>query len=67
MSPTKGLRASQGKGMVEVMTNCTLDFDFSEHCIYGKRNRVIFASVATRSKGILELVYNDVFGLVPIP
>jgi hypothetical protein len=25
-----------GKGMVEGMSNCTLDFDFCEHCIYGK-------------------------------
>ena len=47
----KGLRALQGKGMVEVMTDCTLDFDFCEHCIYGKQNQVRFASGATRAKG----------------
>ena len=34
----KGLRALQGKGMVEGMTDFTLDFDFCEHCIYGKQN-----------------------------
>ena len=39
--------------MVEGMTDCTLDFDFCGHCIYGKQNRVIFASGATRAKGIL--------------
>ena len=33
----KGLRSLQGKGMVDRMTNCTLDFDFSEHCIYEKK------------------------------
>ena len=44
----KGLRALQGKGMVEGMTDCTLDFYFCEHCIYGKHNRVRFAFGATR-------------------
>ena len=32
----KGLQTLHGKGMVEGMSNCTLDFDFCEHCIYGK-------------------------------
>ena len=50
----KGLRALQGKGMVEGIIDCTLDFDFCEHYIYGKQNRVRFASGATRAKGILE-------------
>ena len=63
----KGLRALQGKGMVEGMTDCTLDFDFCEHCIYGKQNRVRFASGATREKGILELIHSYVFGPMPIP
>jgi hypothetical protein len=34
----KGLRTLHGKGMVEGMSNCTLDFDFYEHFIYGKLN-----------------------------
>ena len=33
----KGLQNLQGKGMVEGMTDCTLDFDFFEHCIYRKK------------------------------
>ena len=33
----KGLWALQGKGMVEGMTDCTLDFYFCGHCIYGKK------------------------------
>jgi hypothetical protein len=33
----KGLRLLHGKGMVEGMSNCSLDFDFCEHCLYGKR------------------------------
>jgi hypothetical protein len=53
--------------MVEGMSNYTLDFDFFEHCIYGKKNRVRFPSGATRAKGILELIHSDVFGLVHVP
>ena len=63
----KGLRALQGKGMVEGITDCTLDFYFCEHCIYEKQNQVRFASGATRAKGILELIHTDVFGPIPIP
>jgi hypothetical protein len=63
----KGLRKLHGKGMVEGMYNCTLDFDFCEHCIYGKQNRVRFPSGATRTKGILDLIPSDVFGHVPVP
>jgi hypothetical protein len=63
----KGLRTLHGKGMVEVMANCTMDFDLCEHCIYDKQNQVIFPSGATREKGILELIHSDVFGPVPIP
>ena len=42
-------------------------FDFCENCIYGKQNRVRFRSGATRAKGILELIHNDVFEPVPVP
>jgi hypothetical protein len=34
----KGLRTLHGKGMIEGMSNFTLDFDFCENCIYGKQN-----------------------------
>jgi hypothetical protein len=53
--------------MVEGMSNCTLDFDFCEHCIYGKQNQVRFPYVATRAKGILELIHSDVFEPVCVP
>ena len=49
------------------MTDSTLYFYFCEHYIYGKHNRVRFASGATRAKGILELIHSDVFGPVPVP
>ena len=61
-----GLQALQGKGMVEGMNDCTLDFYLCENCVYGKQNWVRFASGATRENEILELVQNDLFGPVPI-
>jgi hypothetical protein len=48
-----GLRVIHGKGMVEGMSNFSLDLDFCEHCLYGKKNHVRFSSGATREKGIL--------------
>jgi hypothetical protein len=63
----KGLQLLHGKGMVEGMSNCSLDFDFCEHCLYGKQNRVRFPSGATRAEGILQLVHSDVFGPVSVP
>ena len=32
----KGLQSVQGKGMVEGMSNCNSNFNFYEHCLYGK-------------------------------
>ena len=63
----KGLRLLHGKGMVEGISNCSLDFDFFEHCLYGKKNRVRFPYGATRAEGILKLVHSDVFGPVSVP
>ena len=53
--------------MVKGMSNCSLDFDFYEHCLYGKQNRVRFPSGATKEEGILQLVHSDVFGPVSVP
>jgi hypothetical protein len=49
----KGLRLLHGKCMVEGMCNCSLDFDFYEHCVYEKQNQVRFPFGATRAEGIL--------------
>ena len=62
----KGLRELQGKAMVEGMTDCTLDFDFCEHCIYGKHHRVRIEFGATTTKGIPELIHSDVFGPIVV-
>jgi hypothetical protein len=53
--------------MVEGMSNCSLDFDLCKHCLYGKQNQVRFSSSATRARGVLQLVHNDVFGPLTIP
>jgi hypothetical protein len=34
----KGLRLLHGKGMVECISNYSLDFDLCEHYVYGKKN-----------------------------
>jgi hypothetical protein len=46
------------------MSNCSLDFDLCEHCVYGKHNHLRLPSSATRVEGILQLVHNNVFGPV---
>ena len=63
----KGLQILHGKGMVEGMSNSSLDFNFCENCVYGKQNQVCFPSGSKRGKQILELVHNDVFGPVKVP
>jgi hypothetical protein len=63
----KGLRLLHVKGMVEGVSNCSLDFDCYEHCLYGKHNRVRLSSGTTRAEGILQLVHSDVFGPVSVP
>ena len=44
----KGLQILYGKGMVEGMSNSSLDFDFCENCIYGKQNWVSSPLVVRR-------------------
>jgi hypothetical protein len=55
------------KGMVEGISNFSLDFYFYEHYVYGKQNRVRLSSSTIRVEGILQLVHNDVFGHVLVP
>ena len=47
----KAIQALKGKGMVEGMTDCTLDFDFYEHFIYGKHNWAHICIWHYKSKG----------------
>ena len=52
----KGLRILHRNGMVEGMSNCSSDFNFCEHCVYGKKNRVSFPFGAKRDNEILDIV-----------
>jgi hypothetical protein len=63
----KGIRLLHDKGIIEGMSNCSLNFYFCEHCLYGKHNRVRFPSGAMRVERILQLVHNDVFGPMSVP
>jgi hypothetical protein len=63
----KGLRLLHSKGMVEGVSNCSLDFYLCEHCTYGKQNWAKFPYGATRVEGILQLVHSDFFGIVSVP
>jgi transposase InsO family protein len=53
--------------MVEGISNCFMDFDFCEHCVYGKQNWVRFPSSAMREEIFLQLVHSDVFGPMSVP
>jgi hypothetical protein len=53
----KGLRLLHSKGIVEAMSNFSLDLDLCEHCVYGKNNLVRFPFGAMRAKGILQLAH----------
>ena len=57
----------KSKGMIEGISNCSLDFEFYKDCVYGKQNQIKFSTSATRANGILQLIHSDVFGPVPIP
>ena len=46
----KGLQILHGKGMVEGMSNNSLDFDFYENCVYWKQSRVSFPYGSKRAK-----------------
>lgn len=63
----KGLRVRKSKGMIEGISNFSLDFEFCKDCMYGKQNQVKFSTSATRANRILQLIHSDVFGPVPIP
>ena len=49
------------------LPDCSYEVDFCGHCFYRKHNYVNFPSGATRNKGIMELIHNELFGLVWVP
>ena len=63
----KALRTLKNKNLVDGLNDCNLEFDFCEHCIYGKQNRIQFYSSSHKSSCILDLIHSDVFGPVDVP
>jgi len=63
----KGLQILHGNAMVEGMSNFSMDFNFCENCVYGKRNWMSFPSSVKREKRVLELIHNYVFGPMSVP
>ena len=62
-----GLQVLHDNGMVEGMSNFSLDFDLCEHCLYEKLNQGRLFFCSTRSERVLQLLHNDVFGTVLVP
>jgi hypothetical protein len=62
----KRLQAMHKKSMVEGFPDCSLEVDFCEHFIYGKKNWVRFPFGEMREKWILELIDSDVFGPITV-
>ena len=44
----------------------TFTLDFCKYCVFGKQNKVQFKTSTHKTKGILNYVYTDVWGLVQI-
>jgi hypothetical protein len=63
----KGLRTLKDKNLVEGLFHCNIEFDFCEHCIYGKQNHVQFYSSSHKSCGVLDLIHSNAFVLVDVP
>lgn len=63
----KGLRTLKTKNLIEGLNDCNLEFDFCEHCVYGKQNHVQFYSSSHKSSRLLDLIHSDVFGPVKVP
>ena len=53
----KGICAMYSKGIIKGIPNYSSKFNFCEHYVYGKQDRVSFPTKATREKRILELVH----------
>lgn len=63
----KVLRTLKNKNLVDGLNDCNLEFDFCEHCIYGKQNDTQFYLSSHKSSCILDPIHLDVFGPVDVP
>ena len=63
----KGPHAMHNKSMVEGIPYCSKEVELCENCIHSKDRHVSFSFMVTRTKEIVELIHNDLFGPIPIP
>ncbi|KAH9761919.1 Integrase catalytic domain-containing protein [Citrus sinensis] len=57
----KALQTLAKQGLLKGTNSCKLEF--CEHCVLGKQTRVKFGSAIHDTKGILDYVHSDVWGL----
>lgn len=62
----KGLKSLKNRNLVEGLVDCNFEFQFCEHCIYGKQHHVSFYSIPHKYSGFLDYIHSDVFGLVNV-
>jgi len=61
----KSLQILTKQGLLKGTKACKLEF--CEHCVPGKQRRVKFGTAIHNTKGILDYVHSDVWGLAKIP
>lgn len=61
----KSLKTLSDQGLLKGVKTCNLEF--YEHCIKGKKTRVIFRTAIHNTKDILDYVHSDVWGASKTP
>jgi hypothetical protein len=60
-----GIRELHKRNLLAKIKSCKLDF--CKYCIMGKQCRVRFKTAIQKTKGILDYVHSDIWGLVRTP
>ena len=61
----KGMHLLSKQG---ILGNQGIDkLEFCEHCVFGKQKRVSFSTATHRTKGILDYIHSDLWGLSKVP
>ncbi|XP_015068647.1 uncharacterized protein LOC107013185 [Solanum pennellii] len=61
----KSLKTLSDQGLLKGVKTCNLEF--CEHCIKGKKTRVIFGTTIHNTKDILDYVHSDIWGASKTP
>ena len=59
-----GMRELQKRNLLVGVKSCKLDF--CKYCIMGKQCRIRFKTTTHKTKGILDYVHSDIWGLVQV-